>query len=320
MKKTNAVCTDLAGICKNCRNAVSIFIFWALTSGAVIALHAQVPIFESLKTIEQIVDQNGPFVRGYRSSISGETIVYHSANEYIKDALLVRTTDGNSCIEWTSETVPEVAGDSVQTFVWMAGLAGSKGVHRFDLFIDGRPTFSFVSAPDTIQKVFTYHGRSDEQLTFVVTTVDQFDDLFGYVFLRMPARLLKPGAPLTMKVVGAAENSTAWFMIFQYGLKPKIRVQTLPLLVSYGDSAHQLIKVGIEHYGSPAVYIVSIVPGIKLAKYVQWGVTTFMLPVPAVSRPEEKEIFMESAEYVETEGGVETGPEENVVSAASFPH
>jgi alpha-mannosidase len=162
---------------------------------------------ESARDIQRIIaNLQTPLLQGYQQSVSGETIGYHSASEYAKDALLVRTLDGNGEIKWLTENVPMTIQDSSETFGWMAGLSGSKGVHRFDLFIDDRLTLSFTSRSDTSQKNLAYEGKRGERLTFIVTKVDQFGDLFGYMFLQMSAKLVRPGKSLAVKVVGAAEG------------------------------------------------------------------------------------------------------------------
>jgi alpha-mannosidase len=250
---------------------------------------------ESARAIEQLISHQKPsFINGFGKTISGETIIYHSANEYVHDALLVRTTDGDSRIEWETATPPDSGKDSVQLFAWMAGLAGSKGVHRFEMFVDGQPRFSFSSAPDSSKKIWIFGGKEGESLTFVVTEVDQFQDLFGYMFLKMPMRLLKAGQPLTIRVVGAAEGSSAWYMTFQHSLESGIRVEPLPLLVAKEESVFQLIKVGVEHYGPDATAVAHVDQRVGIEKRLTWGVTTFMLRIDTVSRPESRQVVVEA--------------------------
>jgi alpha-mannosidase len=248
------------------------------------------------------------FLQGYEKSVAGETIGYHSANEYVNDALLVRAVDGKGRIEWMTEDAPAQAKESVLTYAWMFGLSGSKGVHRFDLFVDGRPTLTFTTATDSTKKVLKFEGKEGGQLTFVVTKVDQFGDLFGYCFLQIHSDLVQLGKPLALKVVGAAEGSTAWYMTFKHSLEPKVRIEALPLLVAHGDSALQLIKVGIEHYGAPTAFDVFTDPLHRMSKSVGWGVTTVMLPVPAVSYTERQPLVIESGGKIEREDTVELNP------------
>ncbi|HEY6952960.1 MAG TPA: hypothetical protein VI758_11165, partial [Bacteroidota bacterium] len=234
------------------------------------------------------------FLQGYRESISGETISYHSPIEYVKDALLVRAMDGNGEIAWKTQIVPTRTEDSVVTFFWLAGLAASKGVHRFEMSIDNAPTLAFTSRADSSEKVLAFRGNRGEQLKFVVTEVDQFGDLFGYMFLTMPANLTVPGHPLTLRVAGAAEQSTAWYMTFENALSSKIRSEGLSLLVARGDSILQLIKVGIEHYGSPATFDVYIDPTRRVRTTISWGAASILLPIPRVLRSEKKIVIIES--------------------------
>ncbi len=258
---------------------------------------------EPSRAIQQfIAGLRSPFLQGYQESVSGEIIGYHSVNEYVKNALLVRTTDGKREIKWTTEPAAAHIGDSTVTFVWMAGLAGSKGVHRFDMYIDDRMSLSFYSQADSAKKLLSFAGSNGVKLTFIITKVDQFGDLFGYMFLRMPAKLLKSGKPLTIRVVGAPEGSIAWYMTFQHLLKSKVRMEAQPLLVAGGDSTFQLIKVGIEDYGPSREISMYADPASPIRRTVGWGLTTAMLPVPSVSKSAKQQVVIESdGKIVETD-------------------
>jgi alpha-mannosidase len=258
---------------------------------------------EPSRTVQQfIAGLPSPFLQGYQESVSGETMGYHSVNEYVKNALLVRATDGKREIKWTTEPVPSHVGDSAVTFAWVAGLAGSKGIHRFDMYIDDRKSLSFYSQVDPAKKVLSFVGSSGEKLIFIVSKSDQFGDLFGYMFLQMPAKLLRPGKSLTIGVVGAPEGSIAWHMTFQHQLKSTVRMEALPLLVAEGDSTFQLIKVGIEQYGPPREISICADSASPIRRTVGWGLATAMLPVPTVSRPAKQQVVIESdGKIVETD-------------------
>ena len=80
----------------------------------------------------------GPeWLRGYRATVAGVTMSYHSPYPDISSALLVRATDGTMSAEWETEPVPAEWTGRPATFVWLAGLATGKGAHRFDLAVDG---------------------------------------------------------------------------------------------------------------------------------------------------------------------------------------
>jgi len=272
----------------------SVF-FFALCLFVTGDISAQDQVGESSETIQATLARlSSCFLQGYQKNISGETIGYHSANEYVKEASLVRALDGRGEITWVTAVVPASVTDSTVTFAWMAGLAGSKGVHRFDMFIDHRLALSFSSAADSSKKILDVQGREGERLTFVVTRVDQFSDLFGYMFLQIPTRLVTRGKELTITVAGANEGSIAWYMTFQHQLEQIIHVEALPLLVARGDSSFQLIKVGIEHYGPVQSLKVYVDSNDRLNKSVHWGLTTCMLSVSAVAKTVRKVIVLES--------------------------
>ncbi|HTS00470.1 MAG TPA: hypothetical protein VML00_11990, partial [Bacteroidota bacterium] len=90
----------------------------------------------------------GPVVSGYDSTISGETMLYHSVNPHARNALIARATEGEESIEWLTAPVPSRPAGSV-IFSFLAGLSGSKGEHAFFVDVDGSRLFRFTTPADT---------------------------------------------------------------------------------------------------------------------------------------------------------------------------
>lgn len=231
-------------------------------------------------------DESSVLVSGFAEPISGETIDYHSANELARSALLVRTTDGTMSIAWRTSQVPTTPGKSFVTFFWLAGLAGSKGVHAFDMFIDSERSYRFQTPKDSTENSWTVNGAGGGSLTFVATEADRFKDLFGYMFLKVPMSSIKEGEPLMVRVVGEAAGSSCWYMTFQHPLGWTVGAEGLPVLVRQHDTLYQHIKISMEHYSGPQDVTVYVDSAKKITRSLAWGLNTFLLPVPPVMKPE----------------------------------
>ena len=232
------------------------------------------------------------FISGFAKTVSGETIDYHSAMESARKALIARATHEAKPIEWMTGLVPRDARAEELSFVWLAALSGSKGVYPFEMSVNGERWFTFMTEKDSTRKVWTVEGKGGASLTFCATGADRFQDLFGYMVLRVPASLVPKGDSLRIRVSGAAAGSTAWFMTFQYPLEERIRISGLPALVAAQDTVCQQLKVSFEHFGAPRQVSVSIDQRTTREVRLKWGATAVFLPVKAVREPRDVEVVV----------------------------
>ena len=231
-------------------------------------------------------------INGFGRTVSGETIDYHSAMESARKALIVRATHTTRPAEWVTGSV---AGDSKAkelSFVWLAALSGSKGVHPFEMSVNGERWFTFMTENDSSRKVWTVEGKGGASLTFCATSADRFQDLFGYMVLKVPASLVRKGDSLRVRVTSEAAGSNAWYMTFQYPLEERIRISSLPALVAAQDTVCQVVKVTFEHFGPPRSVSVSVDAQNARVTRLGWGVTTEFLPVKAVLEPREVDVVV----------------------------
>ncbi len=184
---------------------------------------------------------------GYLADVSGAHIAYHSPDPEAETALLARARREVQSVTWLTDTVPAAtAADTVQ-FVWIAGLAGSKGLHDFAFAVDGRHVATFTSIRDSTARDWSVAGEGGARLSFRTTLADQFQDVFGYMTLRLPRAALAPGAPLALTVTGADAESNDWYMTFRHRLAARPRVAQDPVLVRVGDSAEAQVHVILDN-------------------------------------------------------------------------
>ncbi len=236
----------------------------------------------------------GPeWLRGYRTTIAGVTMSYHSPYPDISSALLVRATDGTMSAEWETEPVPPGWAGRPATFVWLAGLATGKGAHRFDLAVAGKPALSFRTLADSKREEWRETGASGVSLSFKTLMVDPFGEHFGLMWLEVPPALLGPGRPLRIKVTSEKGGSNDWFMAFRDDLRRDVWAQSEQALVRKDGRLFQVVRIEMSHLAPPSKAVVSC-PGVRTASLdLKLGYNALEFLVPAVDK--EREVPIEVA-------------------------
>jgi len=184
---------------------------------------------------------------GYLADVAGATIAYHSPHPEAQTALLARARRDVRSVTWLTDTVPAAPGNDTVTFVWIAGLAGSKGLHAFDFAVGGRHRFTFSSIRDSTVRDWSVSDSAGGRLAFRTTLVDQFQDVFGYMTLRLPRSQVASGRPLELAVTGADAESNDWYMTFRHRLATHPRVAQDPVLVRDGDTTAAELRVILDN-------------------------------------------------------------------------
>ncbi len=227
---------------------------------------------------------------GYAKSAAGEVLAYHSPYPGHLPALLTRATDGTMAIEWETEPVPPNFRGKSATFVWMAGIVTGDATRRFELAVDGNPALTFTSTEDVSRRDWTVTNGRGLRLTFKTAMVDRFDDLFGFMWLEVPASLLRPGRPLKLGVTGEKAGSRDWFMVFEKEMEPGIGARSEQALVRENGRLRQIVRVEISHIAPPAEGTVSVEGAGRLPTRLETGYNAVEFPVPAVDEDRALEI------------------------------
>jgi len=186
---------------------------------------------------------------GFDTAVAGERLRYHSFHPYARESLLTRVTDGRMAIEWTTAPAPDPLPAAPCTFVWIgAHSTGTSGGDRaFDLDLDGRPALRFVTRAGGVAENWTVRGAGGVALSFRHVWTDHVGDAFGYMLLEVPAALLAPGRPVTVRVTGVAAGSRDWYMTFMYAFRSSMEARPQPALVRTPDGERQLVELWIDH-------------------------------------------------------------------------
>jgi len=221
-------------------------------------------------------------VNGYGQKVSGDDFSYHSSVPLAKECMLIRATDGNSSMEWETDPVVLKPDATSATIVWLAGIGSSPGTASFDLTVNGVKKFTFV-ADGSDQWSFTADDGSI--LSFQKDMTDQHGDRFGFMYLTIPAAILKSGEAINLKVTGGNFGKTSWYMTFKFPLKSGLNFKALPAITENNGKQHQLGVAGILHFGEPATARIYIGREMVKETPVNFGYNYVKVELPRVNKP-----------------------------------
>lgn len=229
-----------------------------------------------------------PWFNGYRETVEGQRLYYHSPYPGQLSALLVRASDGTMKAIWKTESIPPDFKATEAIFVFLGGLATAKGSHRFYLTVNGASPLEFTTSETSARKEWTVGQRDGLELSFQTALVDQFDELFGYFYLRVPRRLLQPGQPLTLELTAEKGGSSDWVMVFEQPLFSWARLKALPALLNTSPPRQPLL-LEISNFGPPFPVRVKAGSMVEVRTILKTGYNQFYLEVEPASRKREIE-------------------------------
>ena len=183
---------------------------------------------------------------GFSEKISGIDFGYSSTIPGYKGCMLVRASTGKQFMEWKTEPVPGNYTQKEAVFLWLAGLGSNLGNAKMIMTLNGIEELAFYTSRKEDWEVKSTGGVT---LSFVANAVDGAGDLFGFMFLRVPMKMLKKGEPATIRVTGSASNSRAWYMAFKRPLESGISMTSSPAIIQSESGSAQVIGVNIYHFG-----------------------------------------------------------------------
>jgi alpha-mannosidase len=230
---------------------------------------------------------NEAYLNGYRKTVDGQTLEYHSSHPDAGSALLVRAQKETHSISWETDSLISLQPGDYYKFVWLAGIeksgwGESAPVHAFTLFINDEQWFVFKNTKDSTAYQWTVKGKDGSELSFKSQIVDKYGDLFGYMFLTLPKKDFPEGSPLILRVDGEEAGSMDWFMTFQYrfNFQPNVRVEPVLLKGKAGDS--QMLRLSLDNLRTGRTIEMETPAGERIKKPLNIGANIFMLPIPVV--------------------------------------
>ncbi|MBN2245088.1 MAG: hypothetical protein JW755_04515 [Candidatus Aminicenantes bacterium] len=185
------------------------------------------------------------WLQGYKRSMKGGTINYHSPEPDVNSALLVRSMNADDYIEWETESVPNDLKRDHIAFIWIFGMDVDSDPGSYDLYVNHDKWFRFSNPTNAnaASKEWTLEGPSGSELRFRVTFIDRHGDIFGYAALHIPDSDQFRGNPLRIKVKGESAGSRVWYMTFKSPVQSGVRIKPLPALIDIKNHIFQPVDV-----------------------------------------------------------------------------
>lgn len=192
--------------------------------------------------------KDGFLIQGFEKKISGNETNYESHIPGVKEALVVRTTQGPQVIEWESEPVSQKQTGKVN-FAFISGISSMLPGNMspmFTLYMNNEKLLDFnVKSGEK----WAYKGEKQSEFTFEQYYKNPRNERFGYFFLSIPSKYLPKDKNVTFRIEGTPENVNNWVMIFKSKVKDEVLASCTNTLLK--DSKKQVIKVTYSHYGAP---------------------------------------------------------------------
>ena len=262
--------------------------FYKTPAPVALAQFAQNAVDENLRRIGAIQQSDlsllGQLCAGYSKTLQGNTINYHAPSRARLTALIARTEVGKNIIEWETAPAPRTASDKHISFVWLAGLDVNKMARRFTLFVNDKESFTFNCPARNDARIFNIETRGEACLSFIGTHTDQYEDLFGYMFLTLPREFVKPDEGLRLRVVGEMAGTDNWYMTFEQVLHSNATLDNEFGFVEESGIRRQVVRVDVGHLAAPTDATVTISDDAAAPQKVrlEFGANTFFVTAPLV--------------------------------------
>ena len=251
------------------------------------------------------------FINGYRKSLGGQIIEYHSIHPDANQALLVRAKREVGSIVWETDTLPNVNSD-YYNLIWLAGIEKSgwqqTKAHRFYLSINGQHWLTFKNLKDSTALHWKVFGKNGSELSFASSMTDRFGDLFGYMYLKLPKKEFNPGLPLTLEINGEDADSPDWYMTFQHNFNfiPKMRLE--PALLHTKTSSAQMIRLSIDNLNRGKIIEISTSNNNSIRESLKVGSNIFFLPIEEVKEEQQLKMIFNINGKLTSESNITIGP------------
>lgn len=259
-----------------------------------------IPLLEGYSAAgkDSVIEKNSVLIQGFAKKISGKDISFHSHLDYAKEAMIVRTLDGNQQMEWESAPVPSVLKQKYIHLVWISGVSGlmhGKVVAPITLYANGKKVVTFNTAGP---KAWDLKGVDDSRLSFREYTRDGSEDRFGFMFLRLPKTWIHPGKPVTLKFVASNSGTDSWTMVFTTPLKESsLKATCTP--VQLKATGKQIVKLAFSHFGSPESATIRVGDEV-IKKDIVFGENILDIPISPVSQTKTLPVSLETGKQTFT--------------------
>ena len=184
----------------------------------IIAFFLLVTIFQlkaqenNTKSLYHLAEISKNWFEGFQKNLRDNEFSYGSFRTDVSKSLITRCTDGHMAIEWETATVPGNFNQAKAGFLWIAAMDLTQENCVFDVFVNDTKRFEITTST---QKNWEQKTDDGGILSFTNVETDTNGDAHGYMSLIAPANWLVKGKGQKIKIVGHAEGSNTWIIVYQ---------------------------------------------------------------------------------------------------------
>ena len=240
-----------------------------------------------------LTGQNDLVLPGYASKIRGTDFTYDSAIPGLREAMIVRATDGNWSMEWNTAVVPDNPDSRYVSFVWAANVDNVTGSIPMSFYFNENHKIDFYLTDAITWKEESEAGLS---LSFRMSERDRHDDYYGFMVLRVPVSEIRAGHPQHLRVIGGKANSNSWYMTMKRSLDREFSINPLPALTRHNGRDMQLLELGLLYLENSAE--ARLMLGDESHKIqVGFGYNRLRFHIPPVEKDKELDFHLTGAGY-----------------------
>ncbi|MEM1219241.1 MAG: glycoside hydrolase family 38 C-terminal domain-containing protein [Bacteroidota bacterium] len=239
-------------------------------------------LFNGTPTIAQTA-----YLNGFQQALGGTHFTYHSPYSFNDKSLLVRANKDFAAIEWETSSIPADYAQASVSFIWLYGVDVLPQSQSFELFVNDQYLLTF-SNPTNNQEQGEWEvpGAKGSKLSFNRSMIDKHGDQMGYAVLTLPVDMVGRRKAATIKIDGADNFSSAWFMTFKIPLENRFSSQQLSTVTRKDGSLYHTVRFNYIHLAPPTPAMI-VAKDIEQKILLKTGLNEIDLLLPKIEIPQE---------------------------------
>jgi alpha-mannosidase len=144
-------------------------------------------------------------------------------------------------------------------------------------------------------------------LSFKKEMIDRAGDHFGFMYLKVPTKIIKPGESIKIKITGGEFEKESWYMTFKFPLESGLKFDAYPALITEDGKEKQLGVAGILHFGNPTSAKIYIDGELLKEAPIKFGYNYIKLSLPKVEKEKQVSYKLVAGDYID-EGKIMLSP------------
>ncbi len=158
----------------------------------------------SQKALLNLAEKSKNWFEGFSNNVGGNEFSYGSFRSDVTASIISRCKNGETTIKWETAIVPNDFQQKEVGFLWITAIDLTTEKQIFDIYFNDKKRFEITSST---KKNWQIKNNDGSELSFHTVETDSNGDAFGYMWMTVPADLIKKGSLQKIKIEGRANQS-----------------------------------------------------------------------------------------------------------------